>query len=278
MDASPHRDLLSFLAEIPDPRSRHGRQHSLSAVLGLACCAILCGARGYAAIAQWAVDHDIAFMHRLGFTRTPPKLGGIRKVLLALNRTAFEDALTRWAEAVLGRPLQGDEAPPQACALDGKTACGSFDGLNKAVHLLSLVAHESGLTVAQTEVPHGGVDKTNEHKTALRLLKGLVLEGRLITGDAMFCQRDLSQEILDAKGHYLWFVKENQPTLLADIRAAFAPSAEGAFSPSAAADLAECGGHGDDPRQRTRPSGTPDVTRHHGAERVSGLAGRRPSG
>jgi DDE_Tnp_1-associated len=278
MDASPHRDLLSFLAEIPDPRSRHGRQHSLSAVLGLACCAIMCGARGYAAIAQWAVDHDIAFMHRLGFTRTPPKLGGIRKVLIALNRTAFENALTQWAETVLRRPLQGNEAPPQACALDGKTVCGSFDGLNKAVHLLSLVAHESGLTVAQTEVPHGGVDKTNEHKTALRLLKGLVLEGRLITGDAMFCQRDLSQEILDAKGHYLWFVKENQPTLLADIQAAFAPSAEGAFSPSAAADLAECDGHGDDPRQRTRPSGTSDVTRHHGAERVSGLAGRRPSG
>ncbi len=278
MDASPHRDLLSFLAEIPDPRSRHGRQHSLSAVLGLACCAILCGARGYAAIAQWAVDHDIAFMHRLGFTRTPPKLGGIRKVLIALNRTAFENALTRWAETVLGRPLQGNEAPLQACALDGKTVCGSFEGLNKAVHLLSLVAHESGLTVAQTEVPQGGVDKTNEHKTALRLLKGLVLEGRLITGDAMFCQRDLSQEILDAKGHYLWFVKENQPTLLADIQAAFAPSAEGAFSPSAAADLASCDGHGDDPRQRARPSGTSDVTRHHGAERVSGLAGRRPSG
>ena len=106
MDASPHRGLLSFLAEVPDPRSRHGRQHSLSAVLGLACCAIMCGARGYAAIAQWAVDHDIAFMHRLGFTRTPPKLGGIRKVLIALNRTAFENALTRWAETVLGRPLQ----------------------------------------------------------------------------------------------------------------------------------------------------------------------------
>jgi hypothetical protein len=238
----------------------------------------MCGARGYAAIAQWAVDRDIAFMHRLGFTRTPPKLGGIRKVLIALNPPAFEAALTRWAETVLGRSLPNDGAPPQACALDGKAACGSFDGLKKAVHLLSLVAHESGLTIAQTEVPQGGVDKTNEHKTALRLLKELVLQGRLITGDAMFCQRDLSQEILDAKGHYLWFVKENQPTLLADIRAAFAPSAEGALSPSAAADLASCGGHGNDPRQRTRPSGTSNPTRHDGAERVSGLAGRRPGG
>jgi hypothetical protein len=62
------------------------------------------------------------------------------------------------------------------------------------------------------------------------------LDGRLglglaVTGDAMFCQRDLSQQIIDAHGHYLWFVKDNQPTLLNDIKAAFAASVEAAFSP-----------------------------------------------
>jgi predicted transposase YbfD/YdcC len=72
----------------------------------------------------------------------------------------------------------------------------------------------------------------------LRLLEGLILEGRLITGDAIFCQRDLSRQVLQGGGHYLWTVKENQPTLLADIQAAFVPSAEGDFSPSAAAHLA----------------------------------------
>ena len=238
MDACPKLGLLQFLAEIPDPRSRHGRQHPLSAVLALACCAILCGARGYSAIGQWARDHDIALMHRLGFTRRPPKSGGIRKVLMALDRVAVEAALTRWAEALLGRSPTIDGIPLQALAVDGKTARGSFNGMEKAVHLLSLVAHESGLTVAQAEVPQGGADKTNEHKTALRLLEGLVLEDRLITGDAIFCQRDLSAEIVQAGGHYLWVVKENQPTLLADIKATFAPSAEGAFSPSPAANLA----------------------------------------
>ena len=120
----------------------------------------------------------------------------------------------------------------------GPQLLNSFDGLNKAVHLLSLVAHRSGLTVAQAEVPSGGLDKTNEHKAALRLLSGLVLEGRLITGDAIFCQRDLSRQVLDGGGHYLWVVKDNQPTLLADIQAALDPAADGAFSPSAAAHLA----------------------------------------
>jgi hypothetical protein len=138
-------------------------------------------------------------------------------------------------------------------ALDGKSVRGSFDGLEKAVHLLSLVAHGSGLTLAQTAVPHGAEDKTNEHKTALALLPRIGLERRVVTGDAIFCQRDLSQQVLDAKGHFLWFVKENQPTLLHDIEAAFSPSVEGAFSPSAATVVGRGDGLRDDPGQGTRP-------------------------
>ena len=190
----------------------------------------MCGAKSYAAIAQWGHDQDIALMHQLGFTRIPPKLGGIRKVLIALAPNALEDALSRWAESLLGGATTVERAL-EAFALDGKTARGSSDGLEKAVHLLSLVAHQSGLTLAQTPVAQGGENKTNEHKTALRLLRGVVLKGRLVTGDAIFCQRDLSQQIIEARGHYLWFVKENQPTLLADIQAAFTPAAEAAFSP-----------------------------------------------
>jgi hypothetical protein len=237
MDAAGPKSLLSFLAQVPDHRSRQGREHSLSAILGLACCAILCGARGYSAIAQWAHDHDISLMHRLGFTRRPPTLWGLRKVLLALDVAAFEAALSRWAEAVLGRAPADAADPPPATALDGKTARGSFDGLRKAVHLLSLVAHESGLTLTQAAVPGGVEDKTNEHKAALTLLEGLVLRGRLVTGDAIFCQRDLCQEVVDGGGDYLVIVKDNQPTLRADIAAAFAPESAGAFSPSAASAL-----------------------------------------
>ena len=143
MDAFATSDLLSFLASVPDPRSRHGRQHPLSAILALVCCAILCGARSYAAIGQWAQDQDITLMHRLGFTRRPPKAGGIRKVLIALNAKAFEHALTQWVGTLLGRPITARPSLPEAYALDGKSARGSFDGLQKTVHLLSLLAHES---------------------------------------------------------------------------------------------------------------------------------------
>ena len=101
MEAFTEGSLLAFLATVPDPRSRHGRRHPLSAILSLVCCAIMCGAKSYAAIGQWAQDQDITLIHRLGFTRRPAKSGGIRKVLIALDRKAFEHALTRWARGVV---------------------------------------------------------------------------------------------------------------------------------------------------------------------------------
>src|SRR5262249_24079150 len=116
MDESLGRSLLSFLAEIPDPRSRHGRPPPLTAILALVCCAIMSGAQGYAAIGQWGQDQDIALMHRRGFRRTPPKSGGIRKVLIALDNVRFEEALTRWAESRRGEPIAA--APREALALD----------------------------------------------------------------------------------------------------------------------------------------------------------------
>ena len=254
MEAFRAGSLISFLAPVPDPRSRHGRQHPLSAILALVCCAIMCGARSYAAIGQGAQDQDITLMHRHAFTRRPPKSGGIRKVLIALNVKAFEQALTPWAGAVLSRLIAAELSPPEAYALDGKSARGSCDGLQKAVHLLSLLAQETGLTLAPAAVPNGGLEHTNEHKAALRLLEGLVLEGRVVTGDAMFCQRDFCQQVMDAGGDYLVFGKDSHPTLLHDIKLAFAPSAVGAFYPSAATDLGSRHGHGDHPRQRTRSS------------------------
>ena len=102
MEAQPAGSLLSILATIPDPRSRHGRQHPLSAVLALVCSAIMCGAKSYTAIAQWAQDQDIGLMHRLGFTRRPPKTGGIRKILIALDLKAFEGGVEPVGRIVAG--------------------------------------------------------------------------------------------------------------------------------------------------------------------------------
>ena len=124
MEAFTEGSLLAFLATVPDPRSRHGRRHPLSAILSLVCCcAIMCGAK-VTRLSPNGPGPDIELIHRLGFTRRPPKSGGIRKVLIALDRKAFEDALTRWAEACWAGPI-APSVPPEAFALDGKSARGA---------------------------------------------------------------------------------------------------------------------------------------------------------
>jgi hypothetical protein len=221
LNPAPAGSLLVYLQQIPDPRGRQGRRHSLAAMLAAVTCALLCGARGYSAISQWIHDQEPAVWHLLGFQRRPPKLGAFRKLLMKIAPEALEGVLREWAAETFGLTL--GEGELQAVALDGKSLCGTFHEHGRAVHLLSLLDQQTGCVLSQQEVD----GKTNEHKTALELLQGIVLQGRLVTGDSMFCQRDLSQQIIDSGGHYLWVVKDNQPTLKEAIEAEFQP----AFSP-----------------------------------------------
>jgi hypothetical protein len=189
-------------------------------MLASVVCAMLQGARGYSAITQWVHDQEVELWHTLGFTRRPPKLGAFRKLLMTLSPEHFERVLADWAKYCLG---VSSEESLEAVALDGKTLCGTLQPHERAVHLLALLDQRTGCVLSQSRVDA----KTNEHKGALEILKTLVLEGRVITGDAMFCQREVCQEIRDRGGHYFFVVKDNQPTLkeaiAAEFRAAFSP-------------------------------------------------------
>ena len=221
MKSAPAGSLLTFLSQVPDPRGRQGRRHSLEAMLASVVCAMLQGARGYSAITQWIHSQDVELWHALGFTRRPPKLGAFRALLMALSPTHFERVLADWACYCIG--VSSEDSPLEAVAMDGKTLCGTLQLHERAVHLLALLDQKTGCVLSQSRVDA----KTNEHKGALEILKTLVLEGRVITGDAMFCQRDACQEIRDRGGHYFFVVKDNQPTLkeaiAAEFRAAFSP-------------------------------------------------------
>jgi len=214
---APAGSLLTFLSQVPDPRGRQGRRHPLEAMLASVVCAMLQGARGYCAIAEWVHLQEVELWHALGFTRTPPKEGAFRKLLMALSPEHFERVLADWALYCLG---VSTEESLEAVAMDGKTLCGTLQPHERAVHLLD---QRTGCVLSQTRVDA----KTNEHKAALELLKTRVLEGRVITGDAMFCQREVCQEIRDRGGHYFFTVKDNQPTLkdaiAAEFKAAFSP-------------------------------------------------------
>jgi hypothetical protein len=220
MDDFAPGSLLAHLAQVPDPRDPKGCRFRHTALLAAACAALLCGAKSFDAIAQWARLQPARFLHRLGFYRHPPTSGAYRYLFVGLDVAALEAALTAWATAALGE----EAATLRPTALDGKTARGSADALGTAVHLLALFDQPTGGVLKQQAVGR----TTNEHKAALTLLEGLVLDGRVVTGDAMFCHRDVADAILGAGGHYFFAVKDNQPTLLADLAAAFEPP----FSPA----------------------------------------------
>jgi hypothetical protein len=213
--------LPALLAEIPDPRGRKGRRHPLAATLAATVCGILTGARGCKAIAQWVRNQDRSIWHALGFIRKPPCANMYRKLLRRLPADALEATIAGWMKDLVADPLAN--GPLQGVALDGKTLCGTLDKHARSIHLLSLFDQQTGGVLRQLTMP----SDTNEHKAALTLLKQIVLKGRVITGDAMFCQRDLCRQIVDSGGDYLIAVKDNQPELKAAIEAEFQPG----FSP-----------------------------------------------
>jgi hypothetical protein len=237
--------LLAVFAEVPDPRSRHGRRHPLSAVLSLAVVAMLSGAKSYQAIAQFGREKGFSLAHALGFTRgkTPTK-STFSVLFRMLDVQAFEQALSRWIASRL------PEGPEQAISLDGKTARGSRDGDMPGQHLVAAYCNEAQAVLAQIRVDA----KTNEHKAALQLLGILPVKGNILTGDALFCQRDVCSAIVAAGGDYLFTVKDNQPSLALDIAAGLAYQEQAqrlhaAFSPGGSSGYAP-GGH--DHRKRTR--------------------------
>lgn len=215
MSSACGRDLRDVLSQVPDPRGRKGRRHSLSAMLTAVVCGVLCGARGYLGVVEWLHDLPVDFWHWMGYTRTPPKQDCFRDLLVKLDPKVLETALRSWLTDDLKLPVDGDSL--SAISIDGKVLCATLRAFAPAVHLLAAVDHQTGNVLSQCRVS----DKTNEHKGALELLKTLCVEGRVIVGDAIFCQRDLCQRIIDSGGDYLIAVKENQPGLLREIELEF---------------------------------------------------------
>jgi DDE_Tnp_1-associated/Transposase DDE domain len=205
--------LLDVLAQVPDPRSRHGRRHPLPAILSLAVVAMLSGAKSYQAIAQFGRDKGFALAHALGFTRgkTPTK-STFSVLFRILDVQVFEEAVSRWIASRL------PEDQEKLISLDGKTARGSRDGEVPGQHLVAAYCAAAQAVLAQIKVDA----KTNEHKAALKLLGVLPVKGNIFTGDAMFCQRDLCAAIIEAGGDYVFTAKDNQPSLVIDIGAGLA--------------------------------------------------------
>jgi len=214
-----HGGLIEALRDIGDPRKARGIRHPFASVMALAALATLSGMRNYEAIAEWAADLPKDVLKRLHcWCHRAPSEPTFRRVLQSVNADEVDEKIGQWLVKQEGLCGQG-------IAIDGKTLRGSGDGEKKPVHLLAAITHGRGVVVAQRSVG----EKTNEITAAAPLLEDLNIEGATVTADAMHTQRKFVKFIVEKKkADYLLIVKDNQPTLLEDIRAldwdAFPPS------------------------------------------------------
>jgi predicted transposase YbfD/YdcC len=203
------RPLVEILAEIPDFRKEKGKRHPLPAILALACVAMMCGVKGYCAMAEWGRNYGEKISKSLGFThKKTPCAATFCNIFRKLDSKLMESILGKWADSI---------SSIVGISIDGKALRGSAKQGSDITHLLSAVSHGLGLTLAQCSID----SKTNEIGVIGEVLKNLVLEGRIITVDALLTQVKVSQDIIDGKGDYVMIAKENQEKLYDDVKTIF---------------------------------------------------------
>lgn len=211
------------LALLPDLRKRRGVRYPLAMLLTIAVLAKLVGQSRREPIADWARQRAVELATLFGRERAtmPHQTTWSRVLGEAVDVDALEHALARCFQAQQRRA----EVPARGSivlAIDGKTVRGTIPaGATRGLHLMAAYLPGQGVVLA-----HLAVDtKTNEIVAAPVVLAQLDLTGIVVTGDAMQAQRDLSVQVVRQGGDYLWFVKDNQPSLLADIQQALLPLA-----------------------------------------------------
>jgi predicted transposase YbfD/YdcC len=203
---------------LTDTRKRRGVRYPLAVLLTIAVMAKLAGYTGARALADWATlrAEVLAEMFDLPRPRMPHLTTWTRVFGHALVLEAFEQVV-----AHLSAPASTAEVPArgslQVC-LDGKTLRGTIPlGHTSGVHLLAAYHAEQGVVLAQLAVD----TKANEVVVAPQVVEQLDLTGVVVSGDAMFAHRRLSTQIVEAGGDYFWWVKQNQPSLRADLELLF---------------------------------------------------------
>jgi len=224
--------LLAAFARVPDPRRAHGRRFSLRAILTLAVVAILSNHLSVLAIAPWGKRQSPAVLAALGFPEgVTPHQTTVQRLFRTLDPLPLAAVLTEYFAPAPSseRPVRGSKG----VAFDGKAQRGRLacaDQPEYPVHMLSAVLHDLGIVLAQTPLDHTGEKAEAELTAAPTLVARLDWAERVVTGDALYCDRDLCTTIINAQGDYLVIVKENQATMLRAIATLFASRADVALA------------------------------------------------
>jgi predicted transposase YbfD/YdcC len=201
--------LLTHFQILEDPRLERSRLHNLLDIIAITVCAVICGADSWVEVQKYGIAKHDWFK---GFLRLPngiPSHDTFGRVFAAILPEQFQACFAAWMAEVAER------LGLHQIAIDGKTLRGSHDrGRGKAaLHLIGAWAVENHLRLGQQAVD----DKSNEITAIPKLLEILDLYGALVTIDAMGCQKEIAEQIVEQGGDYVLAVKENQPKLYEEI-------------------------------------------------------------
>src|SRR5262249_19508390 len=206
--------LVEQLQTIADPRRQCANlKHPLVDIIIVGFCGVLGGCEDFGEIAEWAKGNEAFFRSFLELPHGIPAHDTFNRVFALLKPTTLQEVLLPWM-------LERRGLPGDWIHLDGKTLrhTGRTTPQLKALHVVSAWAGQTGLTLGQVAVEA----KSNEITALPELLKLLDLHEKIVTSDAMGCQKAIAETIVAGGGDYILAVKDNQPSLHTEIQGAFA--------------------------------------------------------
>lgn len=237
MEAPVTGEILRALEKMPEPR-QHNIRHKLLDILTIALLAVISGADGWVTVALYAQRKEAWFRTFLELPYGIPSHDTFGRVFARLDPEAFEQCFLEWISALV------DLSGGKLVAIDGKSLRGSFEhGWDKAgmAHMVSAFVQANQLVFAQVKTEGKG----HELEGIEKLLTILDLQGAVVTIDALGCQKDIAQRIVDAQADYILQVKDNQPTLHLKLQTLFLEAqAEKLVGWHGATDQTVNGGHG----------------------------------
>jgi predicted transposase YbfD/YdcC len=214
--------LRQCFADLHDPRREHGRYHDLWDILGLTICAVVAGADSWVEVEEYGHCKLDWLKTFLALPHGIPAHDTLGRVFTLINPAAFQQCFQQWVNALV------TATAGRVIAIDGKTLRRSGDraGGQGPLHLISAWAAENHLTLGQLAVD----GKSNEITAIPELLKLIDVTGAIVTLDALGCQKHIAAPIRAGGGDYVLALKENQPTLYADVQQLFLDGLENDFA------------------------------------------------
>jgi predicted transposase YbfD/YdcC len=201
--------FLRYFEDLPDPRQRGKVLYPLDEVLLLCLLAVLAGAETFVDIARFG-DKKLALLRRFRqFRDGTPSHDHLGDIFATLDAEHFQRCFVSWVASLTGAPVA------EVIAIDGKTSRRSYQktGGKAPIHMVSAFAVRQRLVLGQVKV----ADKSNEIVAIPKLIEMMAIEGAIVTIDAMGCQRDIAQKIVDKKADYVLALKGNQGSLREDV-------------------------------------------------------------